>query len=304
MIKPVFASAPAKINLCLHVTGRRKDGRHELESMVVFSALGDRLKAMSDKRDHLLVDGEFAKSIKPDTTNLVMDALVLFRSRFPDAVKTGLEIKLTKNLPVAAGIGGGSSDAAAMLRMMAQMSSSPIDPVALGQIAAQLGADVPVCLDKRPNLMAGIGEKLTPLAKLPPVYMVLANPGLAVSTKEIFAGLRRRENPPMPALPASFDNAQQLAGWLKKTRNDLENSACEMVPQIKTISGFFAEDKNCLFARMSGSGATVFALYQNEIGALTAARKAQKRWPRYWVRTSSIDYTNSIDYTKESNSAQ
>ena len=129
MIKPVFASAPAKINLSLHVTGLREDGYHALETLVVFAGIADRLKATPDQRDHLLVDGEFARLIKPDATNLVMRALAAFRSRWPDALTGGLQIKLTKNLPVAAGIGGGSSDAAAMLRIMTQMSSSPIDQI-------------------------------------------------------------------------------------------------------------------------------------------------------------------------------
>ncbi len=288
MIKPVSAMAPAKINLSLHVTGRRPDGFHDLESLVVFAAMADYLDAVPAKQDNLLVAGPFASLIKNDKTNLVLRALATFRSRWPDAVKTGLEIKLVKNLPVAAGIGGGSSDAAAALRIMAQMSSSEIDPTALMEMALELGSDVPVCLACRPNIMAGIGERLAPVSDLPPAYLVLANPGQPSNTKEIFAGLIRRQNPPMPELPPRFESARSLANWLATTRNDLVEPACALVPQIKAITGFFNDDKDCLFARMSGSGATVFALYEGELAALAAAARLQKIWPQYWVSASAI----------------
>ncbi len=288
MIKPVFASAPAKINLCLHVTSRRPDGCHNLESLVVFAALGDRLQAAPDIRDHLLVEGPFAKFIKTDNSNLILRALKGFRSRWPDMVKTGIQIKLTKNLPVAAGIGGGSADAAAALRIMAQMSDLPVLPSGLMELALELGSDVPACLLMQPAMMGGIGEKLYPVPALPQMHMVLVNPRIAVNTGEIFARLIRRKNPPMPKLPPQFENLQSLADWLETTRNDLVEPACELVPQIKAITGFLNNDKDCLFARMSGSGATIFGLYEKGPDALAAAGKLQKSWPQYWVSATLI----------------
>ncbi len=292
MSDPVFAVAPAKINLSLHVTGHRPDGFHDLESLVVFAAIADRLVAVPAQSDNLLVDGEFSGLIRPDKTNLVLRALAAFRSRWPDAVATGVAIRLSKNLPVAAGIGGGSADAAAMLRLLAQMAATPIDPAALEQIALELGADVPVCLLMQPAIMGGVGEKLARVAKLPPVHMVLANPGVAIGTREIFAALARRKNPPMAKLPSRFESARSLAGWLATTRNDLAGPASELVPQIKQITGFFNDDEHCLFARMSGSGATVFALYQTENDALAAATALHQRWPQYWVKATTIKGSN------------
>jgi len=290
MSDPVVAVAPAKINLSLHVTGRRPGGFHDLESLVVFAAIADRLVAVPAQNDSLLVDGPFASLIKPDKTNLVMLALAAFRSAWPRAIATGIEIRLSKNLPVAAGIGGGSADAAAMLRMLAQMAAIPIDPAGLKKIALELGADVPVCLQMQPALIGGVGEKLAPVAKLPALHMVLVNPGVAIGTREIFANLTRRNNPPMPALPPRFESARSLAGWLETTRNDLVDPAAEIEPKIKEITRFFNDDEHCLFARMSGSGATVFALYQTDRDALAAAAALQKCWPQYWVRATSVKH--------------
>lgn len=288
MIKPLFASAPAKINLCLHVTGLRPDGYHDLESLVVFAALGDHLQAIPDSHDHLLVEGPFAKFISTDNSNLVLQAVAAFRSRFPDMVKTGVRIKLTKNLPVAAGIGGGSADAAAALRIMAQMSDLPVLPFELMELALDLGSDVPACLHMQPAMMGGIGEKLYPAPALPALHMVLVNPLVSASTREIFAKLIRRENPPMPKLPPRFETPQSLAHWLETTRNDLAGPAYELVPQIKAITGFLKRDEDCLFARMSGSGATVFGLYQTTKNALDGAAELQNRWPEYWVVATSL----------------
>jgi len=302
MTKPVSAFAPAKINLCLHVTGPRPDGYHALESLVVFAdarvgvgvgvgagtRAGDFLEARSAVHDHLLVAGPFAKFIKADNSNLILRALAAFRSRWPDRVKTGVEIKLTKNLPVAAGIGGGSSDAAAALRIMAQMSDSAVCRTELMALALELGSDVPVCLQMRPALMGGVGEKLAPVPTLPEMHMVLVNPGLLVGTKEVFSKLTRRKNPPMPKLPPRFDSARSLVDWLETTRNDLVEPASGIVPQIKEITGFLRADQNCLFARMSGSGATIFALYYTRQTALDGAGRLKKRWPEYWVSATSI----------------
>ncbi len=283
MIEPVCAAAPAKINLSLHVTGRRPDGMHTLESLVVFGGVGDRLQAGPDPDDHLLVDGEFAKFIKTDASNLILRALGAFRSRWPDALQTGVRIKLVKNLPVAAGIGGGSCDAAATLGILAQMSGMPVSSRELFEVALDLGADVPVCLKKQPALMGGVGEKLGRVPPLPQMHMVLVNPGISASTGEIFSRLSRRNNPPMPKMPPRFASAQSLARWLGTTRNDLVEPASGLVPQINELSGFFHNDQNCLFARMSGSGATVFGLYERRRNAVDAAKALQQNWPGYWV---------------------
>ncbi len=288
MIEPVWAPAPAKINLSLHVTGRRPDRLHTLESLVVFAGVGDRLEAVPALRDRLLVEGEFAGLVETDASNLAMRALDAFRSRWPDALPSGVEIKLVKNLPVAAGIGGGSSDAAAVLRVLAKMSVLPGSSRELFELALELGADVPVCLEMQPALMSGIGEKLGRAPLLPSMHLVLVNPGLPAGTGEIFSRLARRNNPPMPKIPPRFGNAPDLASWLGTTRNDLVEAASAVVPQIKAITGFLDQDPNCLFARMSGSGPTVFGLYERRRNAADAAGALQHRWPGYWVSATYL----------------
>lgn len=267
--------APAKVNLALHVTGRRPDGYHLLDSLVVFPALGDRLEAEPGSGLSLTIDGPFGSDLDAGPANLVPRAAALLRTG------QGAALRLTKQLPVASGIGGGSADAAATLRLLSRLWSCPL-PSAEAVLA--LGADVPVCLAGRACRMQGIGETLTPLA-LPRFWIVLANPGVPVSTGAVFSGLAYRDNPPLePA--AAFADAPALFDWLARQRNDLEPPAVAHVPAIGATLAALRAQPACRLARMSGSGATCFGLFAGEAPALAAADALCRAQPGWWVRAA------------------
>ncbi len=276
-------AAPAKVNLALHVTGRRADGYHELESLVVFVDVADDVAVRPGKADRLTVIGPFAVAAGNTESNLVMRAVRAFRERWPDRLPPGLDITLTKNLPVAAGIGGGSADAAAMLRLLARIGDGEFATGALGDIALTLGADVPVCLLSRPTEVRGVGEILHPLRNFPPTYLVLVNPLLPVATADVFRRLDNRNNSPLPALPQPMTRPAQLGLWLAETRNDLEPAAFGLVPVIAELVGEMRLLDGCALARMSGSGGTVFGLFGSAAQAHQAAHELRARHPHYWV---------------------
>lgn len=257
------AFAPAKINLTLHVTRQRADGYHLLDSLVVFADIGDRLWFSPATQLQITVMGPFAEGVPTDARNLVWRAAEL-------AGWTG-HITLEKNLPHGAGIGGGSSDAAAVLRMFGA-----------GDQALSLGADVPVCLSSAPQRMRGIGEVLEPLAPLPDLEILLVNPKVPVPTGPVFAGLTSKQNAPMPELP-EFSDAEAFCRWLSARRNDLEAPARRLAPQVETALPAL---NDALFARMSGSGATCFGLYEQ--GAAAAAARITQAHPDWWVRAGRV----------------
>lgn len=193
--EPVSEAAPAKVNLALHVTGRRADGYHELESLVVFADVADELVATPARKDALHVTGPFAAAAGSGDSNLVARAIAAFRARWPDHVETGLSIELHKNLPVAAGLGGGSADAAAALRLMVRLGQGSIWLAELSTVALTLGADVPACLLSRPCEIRGVGEIVHPLRSFPACHLVLVNPLIPVVTADVFRRLQSRENP-------------------------------------------------------------------------------------------------------------
>lgn len=261
----VWALAPAKVNLALHVTGRRADGYHLLDSLVVFADVADRLRVTPGPLG-LTVGGPMAAGVPAGEDNLVMRAARL--------IGVPAAITLEKHLPAAAGIGGGSSDAAAALRALARLAGRGV-PDALA-----LGADLPVCLAApAPQRMRGIGERLDPAPPLPPAWLVLANPGVGVATPAVFAALERRENAPLPKVPP-MASATALAGWLAAQRNDLEPPARRICPEVAALIAAIADRPGCLLARMSGSGATCFGLFaaEAEAGAAVAALAAPGRW--------------------------
>lgn len=237
--------APAKINLTLHVTGQRADGWHLLDSLVVFAALGDRIEAGS--APGLAIDGPFAAAVPAGGDNLVLKAAALAGAADP-------ALRLTKNLPPASGMGGGSSDAAAVLRHYG---------ACLGTGALmQLGADIPVCMAApAPSRMAGLGEAVTPIPGVPGLWLLLVNPGLPLSTPAVFRALARRQNPPMPAHLPRWRDGAALADWLAGQRNDLEAPARALEPVIGTVLSALAVQPGCLLARMTGSGATCFGIF-------------------------------------------
>ena len=255
---PIVEPAPAKVNLALHVTGRRADGYHLLDSLVVFAGIGDRI-VMRPGPLSLRIDGPFAADLSAG------DNLCLRAARMAGAEA---DMVLTKALPVASGIGGGSADAAAVLRGLARMGHP------LPENPEKLGADVPVCLGSGPARMQGAGEIVTPLPALPAIPMVLVNPGIALSTPQVFAAMDRRDHPGLPDIPC-FTGLADLVGWLARTRNDLEPAALSIAPAIgRVLDGLRAT--NAASARMSGSGATCFGLYGTPDQAWLAAAALQR----------------------------
>lgn len=257
--------APAKINLTLHVTGQRDDGYHLLDSLVVFADVGDRLRLTPASAMSMEVSGPFAAGVPADARNLAWQAAVM-------ADWTG-HIQLEKNLPHGAGIGGGSSDAAAVLRML----NGP-------QHAPALGADVAVCLAACAQRMRGIGDRLEVLDGLPPVWAVLVNPCVHVATPRVFAALQSKDNPPMPGDLPHFDIARTFIFWLGDMRNDLETAAISQAPAIADVLKALSETDGVHLARMSGSGATCFGLYDNQGLAELVARDLQRAHPDWWVQ--------------------
>lgn len=263
--------APAKINLTLHVTGQRADGYHLLDSLVVFADLGDRLGVRPASAARLTVTGPMAGAVPVGPDNLVLRAAAL--------MGIAAHITLDKHLPAAAGIGGGSSDAAACLRALSAMSGQPAPEDVLA-----LGADVPVCLLARAARMRGIGEQVTPVAGLPPLDAVLVNPGVPVSTPAIFRRLEARDNPAMPETLPEWRGAAALIGWLGAQRNDLQAPAMAEAPVVGDVLREIAATQGCALARMSGSGATCFGLYPDAGHAAEAARAIGGARPGWWVR--------------------
>jgi 4-diphosphocytidyl-2-C-methyl-D-erythritol kinase len=275
---PAAELAPAKINLALHVTGRRPDGYHLIDSLVVFPRLGDRIAAEPAGGLSLALAGPFARDLAADADNLVLRAAQLIRS-----AARGAALRLEKNLPVASGIGGGSADAAAALRLLARLWD-----VALPEPAAllRLGADLPVCLAGRACRMTGIGEDLAGI-DLPPFWIVLANPGMPLPTATVFDRLADPANPPLPALPA-FPDADALFAFLAGQRNDLAAPAVEAVPAIADVLAALAAQPACRLARMSGSGATCFGLFATGPAALAAADALRRARPEWWIAAGPV----------------
>lgn len=285
---PLVEAAPAKINLALHVTGRRADGYHELESLVVFADVADEIVARRARKDSLKVTGPFSAAAGSGDANLVARAVAAFRARWPDHVETGMAIELHKNLPVAAGLGGGSADAAAALRLMASAGEGTISHSELSNVALSLGADVPACLLSQPCEVRGVGEIVHPLRQFPSLHIVLVNPLVPVVTADVFRRLEKRSNDPLPALPSPLTRPSQLGIWLHETRNDLEPPAISLVPAIGELIAHMGKVDGCILARMSGSGGTVFGLFGAASRAHQAAHDLRERWPNYWVAAAPL----------------
>lgn len=270
-------AARAKVNLSLHVTGRRPDGYHLLDSLVVFADIADRLRMAPAPAPSLSLSGRFAGDVPTGPDNLVLRAAAALAPDRPMA------FDLEKVLPVAAGLGGGSADAAAALRLLSAATGRAVpDALALG-----LGADVPVCLASAPCRMGGIGEVLQPVPALPRLGVVLVNPGVPVATARVFQGLATVENPPM-AIPDRFDDGRDFAHWLGSTRNDLQVAAIAVAPAIAEVLTALGAVPGCQMARMSGSGATCVGLFPDAATARAAAAMLRPRAPTWWVATGNI----------------
>src|SRR6266568_1527914 len=299
--------APAKVNLTLRVIGRRADGYHDIESLVAFAALGDTLALSPGQSLALAVRGPTASAAGDVADNLVLKAARALAERV-EGLSLG-HFVLTKRLPVAAGIGGGSADAAAALRLLARASHIGLDDRRLIEAARATGADVPVCLDPRPRVMRGIGDVLSDPLDLPRLPAVLVNPAVAVATKDVFGLLRaaaspsalaregraggpclrqqRRADLATPSLRGGEDRVALLAS-LAREHNDLEAAAIKLQPVIGDLLTELRETQSCRIARMSGSGATCFALFDSARAAAAAARALRARHPTWWVRATTL----------------
>ncbi|MEO0829692.1 MAG: 4-(cytidine 5'-diphospho)-2-C-methyl-D-erythritol kinase [Pseudomonadota bacterium] len=277
------AKAPAKVNLSLHVVGRRTDGYHLLDSLVAFASIGDEVTVRFAPGLSLATEGPNASAVPTDGSNLVLRAANLMSET--NANRQGAALTLTKNLPAASGIGGGSSDAASTLSALSRLWDTPLP--APEEILA-LGADVPVCLRRRVTRMGGIGDLLDNVPALPKVWAVLANAGGGVSTPEVFARLERRDGAPMPTEIPKFQSAPELAEWLKTTRNDLERPALSIEPGIGDVLSALRASSGALLARMSGSGGTCFALFARAENAKQARQDLSNNHPGWWVEDCSL----------------
>ena len=282
----VRAFAPAKINLYLHVVGRRGDGYHLLDSLIAFADIGDTITATLADGLTLTVDGPEAAPIAGlGDDNLVLRAARLLKER--GGIDANAALHLDKRLPAAGGIGGGSSDAAAALRALSHLWGRPLDDEALLALALDLGADVPACLAGRPVWVGGIGEQLEPAAFLPAAGIVLANPRRPLPTADVF---RRRAGP--FSLPARFDpvpgDAADLAAALGSRRNDLTETAVALLPEIGAVLDRLAGLPGALLTRMSGSGATCFALFADCTMALAAGRALAAAEPGWWTAAGAL----------------
>lgn len=288
--------APAKINLTLHVLGRRADGYHELESLVVFADLCDGLTFVPGAALELVTLGPTAAAAGPAERNLVLKAAHALRERV-EGLRLG-SFRLHKRLPVAAGIGGGSADAAAALRLLARANRLSADDPRLMDAARATGADVPVCIDPRPRVMRGVGEQLSAPIALPQFAAVLVNPGVAVATKDVFARLARRPRAKRASNRdhASFADlaalaqlgAAALCAALAQHRNDLEAPATALQPVVAEVLAALRAASGCTLARMSGSGATCFAVFESMRAARKATRELHARQPGWWVRATAL----------------
>jgi 4-diphosphocytidyl-2-C-methyl-D-erythritol kinase len=277
--------APAKINLTLRVLGRRADGYHELESLVAFGVVGDTLTLQPGPETTLEVSGPYAAVCGATDDNLVLKAAAALSDRL-DGLKAG-RFTLDKHLPVASGIGGGSSDAAAALRLLARLNGIALDDKRLASAARAVGADVPVCLDPRPRIMRGVGELLSAPISLPAMPAVLVNPGVPVATRDVFAKLvpAQAGKRSLGDVPSRYD---AVIAFLEEHGNDLTQPAIACAPVIDDVLIALHGLPGARFTRMSGSGSTCFALFGSAADAATAARCLQAERREWWVQATTI----------------
>lgn len=281
---PVSDLARAKINLTLRVHGRRTDGFHELTSLVVFADVADRVEMTPADTSGFSLSGPFVAALGRGQ-NLVEQAAMQFRERFPDTPP--VHITLDKQLPVAAGLGGGSADAAAILRLLAHLQGGTVTDDRLDRIAMALGSDIAVCLRSSAAWMTGRGEKVVPIPDFPKLPTILVNPGAALGASEVYAALKAPVLEETEAeLPHRFSvsgDTFDLIDALKHSSNDLQAPAIRLAPVINDVVDAIAATKGCQLARMSGSGSTCFGLYASEREAKEASEKIAARFPQWWI---------------------
>lgn len=286
MTGPLSEQARAKVNLSLHVLGRRADGLHELESLVVFADLADVLTLQPGGAFSLNVSGPTAQVIGPADGNLVLKAERVLGELVP-GLKSGA-FDLSKQLPVAGGIGGGSADAAATLRLLARANGLSLDDPRISEAAQAIGADVLVCLESTPRMMRGTGQRLGPPLRLPAMHAVLVNPGVPSPTAEVFTELGLKPGQTVTqAAHANIESAADaatLTALIANLRNELEPAAIRRVPEIADVLDQLMRQHRCALARMSGSGATCFGLFPTMSSAFQAVRSLRRFRSNWWVQ--------------------
>ncbi|MCF6444362.1 4-(cytidine 5'-diphospho)-2-C-methyl-D-erythritol kinase [Nereida sp. MMG025] len=274
-MKTFTSLAPAKVNLTLHITGQRPDGYHLLDSLVAFADVGDQVTLRQADQMGLRVSGPRAQGVPNDRRNLMWQAA--------ERAGATVDMELVKTLPAAAGIGGGSSDATAVLRGLSAMGHPPLDARAL----LELGADFPVCFEARASRMSGIGEVIAPVS-LPPLPVLLVNPLVEVPTGAVFSAIKQKTNAPMPVTIPRFSGPVDCAEWLAGQRNDLELAAITIEPLIARALSDLESTRQCCLARMSGSGATCFAIYPDMKAAHFAAYELGAAHTDWWIQPATL----------------
>lgn len=278
------AFAPAKVNLFLHVGAPGPDGYHPICSLMAFADVGDEVSVKLGPAA-INVSGPFSAGLGHPLDNLILKAIRVFVDDLGRPMDE-MTFSLIKRLPVAAGLGGGSSDAGAALRLIRDVFAPQVDDARLEGIAARTGADGAACLWGRPVLAEGRGERLSAAPSLPELHAVLVNPRVVVSTPEVYGRLDaagRFGDVTPPAMPDAFESAEELAGWLSTQRNDLEAPAVSVAPEVGAVLEILRDEPETLLARVSGSGGTCFAVCADDIGAETLAERIEALAPNWWV---------------------
>jgi 4-diphosphocytidyl-2-C-methyl-D-erythritol kinase len=282
-LKATNLLAPAKVNLTLHVIGQQEDGLHLLDSLVTFPKIGDTLSFLNSEQSNLSITSDESINVPTNNKNLILKAAGIINSKYSRS------ILLKKILPIAAGIGGGSADAAATIR----------DAISLGykvssQDIVKLGADVLACLESQPLRMTGIGDQLKLINPWPrDGYIILVNPRVPLATKKVFAALEQKNNRPMPPRLPVFSTFKELVYFVKRHRNDLEDTAIKLEPIIQKVLFEIGKNKNCLISRMSGSGPTCFGLFENYTKAYAAKLRLMNDFPNWWIISSELTIKKS-----------
>lgn len=282
--------APAKINLTLRVLGRRMDGFHELESLVAFAGVCDLVSLDPDKPFGLVVEGPTAEAAGPDSDNLIIRAARALKKRVPD-LKLG-QFALKKRLPVGAGVGGGSSDAAAALRLLAQLNGLHLHDPRIHEAAAETGSDIPVCLTPTARIFRGRGDHVGPRIALPVMAAVLVNPGVHISTPDVFRALKLEPGSAGPSQGRGVEKFEgdlaALAALFDRDANDLEPAARALSPAVTAALDAVKAAPDARFVRMSGSGSTVFGLFDSCRHAARAAKVIKAGHPEWWVKPTVL----------------
>ena len=284
----VCETARAKVNLTLHIKGKRSDGYHELESLVVFADVCDELIFTPASEVSLSLEGSFAGLV--DGENLVLKAKRAVAAWLGVAISG--HFRLTKNIPVAAGLGGGSSDAAAAIRALFRNYDNVSNAKTFIKQSAAIGADVPVCLQNSAAWMCGLGERVTPVSGLTPLPALLVNPRIKLSTAAVFKTLNAKPLQPdvagaAPSFPG-WKNPVEAAAWLKEGRNDLETPAIALEPAVESVLDTLRRLDGCLLSRLSGSGPTCFGIFSSQHAAGEAAREIERSYPKWWVQATTL----------------